>query len=83
MASLLCLYLEPNLRADSEASINLSNLVDVKDNLQKPYKELNGQSLTNRRKMDVKVEKGLYDWQLSAHLKGYAIKLPGEKQPGN
>jgi len=98
LASLLWLYLEPNLRAHNEACINLSNLVKVlhlpeaswhklkdgrKRQFAKAIKELNGQSLADRRKMVIKIEKGLYDWQLSAHLEGYAIKLPGEKQPGN
>ena len=42
----------------------------------KAIKELNGQRLADGRKMIIFIpeEKGLYDWQLVAHLESYAIK---------
>lgn len=97
LASLLWLYIEPNLRSHGKACINLSNLVKVlnlpeaswhklktgrKRQFEKAIKELVGQSLADRRKMVIKIEKGLYDWQLVAHLEGYSIQLPGERQAG-
>lgn len=98
LAALLWLYLEPNLRSRGVACINLSNLVKVlnlpeaswhkdkhhrKQQFEKAVKAINGKELADNRIMIVKIEKGLYDWQLVAHLKGYSIKLPGETQPGN
>ncbi|MCD6422854.1 MAG: hypothetical protein J7L42_01890 [Elusimicrobia bacterium] len=98
LAFLLWLYLEPNLRSHNEVCINLSNLIKIlhlpeakwqkhkgkrKQIFEKAIKEINEQRLADNRKMVVKIEKGLYDWQLVAHLEGYSIKLPGESQHGN
>jgi len=98
LAALLWLYLEPNLRARNNACINLSNLIEVlqlpeaswhklkahrKRHFTEAIKEINGQRLADSRKMNLKIQKGLYDWQLTAWLEGYSIKLPGESQPGN
>jgi len=89
LASLLWLYLEPNLRANNEACIDLKNLIDVlqlpkakwhsyknkrKQQFEKAITELNGQRLADGRKMSISIRKGLQDWQLSAELKGVAIK---------
>jgi len=89
LASLIWLYLEPNLRANDKACINLSNLIKVlnlpeaswhkyksqrKREFTKAIKEINGQRLADGRKMIVTIEKGLNDYQLAAHLEGYAIK---------
>lgn len=89
MASLIWIYLEPNLRSHGSACINLINLIEIlhlpkadwhkypsmrKREFEKAVKELNGQNLADGRKIIVKIEKGLYDWQLVAHLEGYAIK---------
>ena len=98
LASLLWLYLEPNLRSHNKVCINLSNLIRIlhlpkaswhlhknkrKQQFEKALKEINGRRLADRRKMVAKIEKGLYDWQLVAHLEGYSIKLPGESHPGD
>ena len=98
LATLLWLYLEPNLRARNNACINLSNLIEVlqlpkaswheiknkrKQQFSKAIKEINGQRLADGRQMNIKIQKGLYDWQMIAWLEGYSIKLPGESQPGN
>ena len=98
LASLLWLYLEPNLRSHNRVCINLSNLIKIlqlpeaswhkhkglrKQQFEKAIKEINGQRLADRRKIIAKIEKGLYDWQLVANLEGYAMKLPGEKHFGD
>ena len=89
LASLLWLYLEPNLRSNNNACIDLKNLIEIlhlpeanwhkngaerKRQFEKAIKELNGQGLADDRKMVIKIEKGLYDWQLIANLEGIAIK---------
>ena len=88
LASLLWLYLEPNLRSHNETYINLSNLIKVlqlpkarwhkskferKRQFEKAVKELDGQRLADNRKMIVGIKKGLQDWQLVARLEGPAI----------
>jgi len=93
LATLLWLYLEPNLRARNNACINLSNLIEVlqlpkaswheiknkrKQQFSKAIKEINGQRLADGRQMNIKIQKGLYDWQMIAWLEGYFIKLLGE-----
>lgn len=89
LACQIWMYIEPVLRAHGKACINLSNLIKIlhlpeadwqkypghrKRQFAKAIKELNGQRLADSRKMVIKIEKGLYDWQLAAHLEGYAIK---------
>jgi len=89
LTSLIWLYLEPNLRANNEACINLENLVEVlhlpkskwqkyqskrKQIFSKSIKELDGQKLADGRSIHVKIEKGLNDYQMVANLMGISIK---------
>lgn len=83
LASLLWLYLEPNLRAHNEVCINLKNLIKVlhlpkagwqkykfkrKEQFSKAIEKLNGQKLADDRKMTLEIKPGLQDWQLIARL---------------
>ena len=84
LATLLWLYIEPILRAHKDFTINLKNLVKAlqlpkadwhkydsmrKRQFEKAIKELNILGLIEDHKVILKIEKGLYDWQLHGQIK--------------
>jgi len=84
LAVLLWMYIEPILRTHKDFSINLKNLVKAlqlpkadwhkyparrKPVFEKAIKELNTLALIDDYKINLTIEKGLYDWQLCGQIK--------------